>query len=237
MKVSARNQYPATVRAVISGQVMSEVVVELDGGQELVAAITAEISPPAGPGSGHQGDCPDQVDRGPPGRRRLIERSVVLEPVTYRPIGRIRTPFVSLDGMPIQASVATGAEGTIELEPALVDGLLDLEGFSHLILVSHLHAMTGARLVVTPFLDNQPHGVFATRSPARPNPIGISVVRLVRVDGGRIHVLDVDLLDETPLLDIKPYLPAFDDRPGARIGWFEGRLDRLSAVRSDRAVQ
>ena len=156
-----------------------------------------------------------------------------LEPVTYRPIGVIHTPFTDVDGMPIQPIAAAGIRGTIDLDPGFAAGLLDLDGFSHLILLYHLHHVRAPRLTVTPFLDDRPHGIFATRSPARPNPVGLSTVRLVRVVGSTIEIEDVDMLDGTPLLDIKPYIPAFDDRPGARVGWFTGRLDRLPEVRAD----
>ena len=156
-----------------------------------------------------------------------------LEPVTYRPIGVIHTPFTDVDGMPIQPAAAAGVRGTIDLDPGFAAGLLDLDGFSHLILLYHLHQVRAPRLTVTPFLDDRPHGIFATRSPARPNPVGLSTVRLVRVLGSTIEIEDVDMLDGTPLLDIKPYIPAFDDRPGARVGWFTGRLDRLPEVRAD----
>jgi tRNA-Thr(GGU) m(6)t(6)A37 methyltransferase TsaA len=156
-----------------------------------------------------------------------------LEPVTYRPIGVIHTPFTDVDGMPIQPIAAAGIRGTIDLDPGFAAGLLDLDGFSHLILLYHLHQVRAPRLTVTPFLDDRPHGIFATRSPARPNPVGLSTVRLVRVLGPTIEIEDVDMLDGTPLLDIKPYIPAFDDRPGARVGWFTGRLDRLPEVRAD----
>ena len=155
-------------------------------------------------------------------------------PVAFRPIGVIRTPFNAIEGMPIQASAALGITGRIELDPALVEGLADLEGFSHLILIYHLHHIGTARLTVTPFLDVRTHGIFATRSPARPNPIGLSTVRLVGIDGAVLLVEDVDMLDGTPLLDIKPYVPAFDDRPNAMVGWFADRLDRLDRARADR---
>ncbi len=156
-----------------------------------------------------------------------------LAPVTYRPIGVIRTPFTEVDGMPIQPAAAAGVGGTIELDPGFAAGLLDLGGFSHLILLYHLHEVRTPRLTVTPFLDDRPRGIFATRSPARPNAVGLSTVRLVRILGSTIEIQDVDMLDGTPLLDIKPYIPAFDDRAGARIGWFTGRLDRLANARAD----
>jgi tRNA (adenine37-N6)-methyltransferase len=155
------------------------------------------------------------------------------EPVTFRPIGIIRTPFVDTDGMPIQATAAVGVPGRIEIDAEFVEGLADLGGFSHLILVYHLHRMTAARLTVTPFLDDRPHGIFATRSPARPNPIGLSTVRLVSIAGSTLEIEDVDMVDGTPLLDIKPYVPAFDARHDVRVGWFTERLGGLPAARAD----
>ena len=155
------------------------------------------------------------------------------EPVTYRPIGIIRTPYVDTEGMPIQATAAVGVRGRIEIDAEFVEGLADLDGFSHLILVYHLHRMTAPRLTVTPFLDDRPHGIFATRSPARPNPIGISTVRLVGIDGTTISIEDVDMVDGTPLLDIKPYVPDFDERNDVRVGWFTERLGGLLGARAD----
>jgi tRNA-Thr(GGU) m(6)t(6)A37 methyltransferase TsaA len=155
------------------------------------------------------------------------------EPVVFRPIGIIRTPFADTEGMPIQATAAVGVTGRIEIDPDLVEGLSDLDGFSHLILVYHLHRVDAARLTVTPFLDDRPHGIFATRSPARPNPIGLSIVRLVAITGATIEVEDVDMVDGTPLLDIKPYVPAFDERDDVRVGWFAERLGGLSQARAD----
>jgi tRNA-Thr(GGU) m(6)t(6)A37 methyltransferase TsaA len=156
-----------------------------------------------------------------------------MDPITYHPIGRIRTAFTDVVGMPIQASAAGGTTGRIELDPALVEGLVDLEGFSHLILIYALDRTGPAQLSVVPFLDDTTHGVFATRAPARPNAIGISVVRLLSIDGATVSIADLDMLDGTPLLDIKPYVPRLDDRADARIGWYAGRLDRLPAASAD----
>jgi tRNA-Thr(GGU) m(6)t(6)A37 methyltransferase TsaA len=153
--------------------------------------------------------------------------------IHLRPIGVIRTPFLDVEGMPIQSSVTEEARGYIDLTPGLIDGLRDVEGFSHLTLVWHMHLVHRSHLVVAPFLDNQPHGVFATRAPTRPNPIGLSVVRLLSVEGARLHIQDVDMVDGTPLLDIKPYVPAFDDRSPVRIGWYHNCLDRLGKTSSD----
>jgi tRNA-Thr(GGU) m(6)t(6)A37 methyltransferase TsaA len=155
------------------------------------------------------------------------------EPITFRPIGVIRTPYNETEGMPIQATAAIGVPGRIELDPDLVEGLADLEGFSHLTLLYHLHRIESPKLTVTPFLDDRAHGIFATRAPARPNPIGISTVRMVAVSGSTIEIQDVDMVDGTPLLDIKPYVPAFDHRDGVDVGWFAGHLDGLAEARAD----
>src|SRR5215831_6817817 len=153
--------------------------------------------------------------------------------VRFLPIGRIRTPFPEPAGTPVQTTSAVGSPGRIELDPEIVEGTRDLEGFSHLILLYHLHRAPTPRLTVLPFLDDHEHGVFATRSPARPNPIGLSVVRLVAIDGARLDIEDVDMIDGTPLLDIKPYVPAFDARDDVRIGWYASRLDRVQGATAD----
>lgn len=156
-----------------------------------------------------------------------------MQPVTFTPIGVVRSPFTSEEGMPIQSIAAEGVEGRIELDPAFAPGLADLEGFSHLWMLTHLHRSWGQALVVTPFLDDQPHGVFATRSPRRPNPIGLSLIRLQRIEGHVLHVVDLDVIDGTPVLDLKPYVPVFDARETTHIGWYEGKLRRVKDARSD----
>jgi tRNA (adenine37-N6)-methyltransferase len=156
-----------------------------------------------------------------------------LEAISFRPIGVIRTPFTSIAGMPIQAVAAGDVAGRIELDPELEPGLADLDGFSHVILLYHLDRVGEMNLSVTPFLDDTRRGLFATRAPARPNPIGLSTVRLVGVRGSTIDILDVDMLDGTPLLDIKPYVPALDDRADARVGWYARVLDRLPTATAD----
>jgi tRNA-Thr(GGU) m(6)t(6)A37 methyltransferase TsaA len=157
-----------------------------------------------------------------------------VEEVAYQPIGVVRSPFTTVEGMPLQTVAAQGVRGSVALEPAYAAGLKDLAAFSHLILLTHLHQMSGYSLEVTPYLDDQPHGIFATRSPRRPNPIGLSVVRLIAVQDSSVIIEDVDLLDGTPVLDIKPYVPTFDVRETERIGWFAGRIERVHTTRSDK---
>lgn len=144
---------------------------------------------------------------------------------TMRPIGVIRSPFVDKGETPIQAS-RSHAIGRVEVYPEFAEGLKDLDGFTHLILVYVFHRSSGYSLHVKPFLDDELHGLFATRHPCRPNPIGLSVVRLMAQSGGVLLVEGVDVLDETPLLDIKPYVPEFDVREDARTGWYERRSRR-----------
>ena len=156
-----------------------------------------------------------------------------MEELTYRPIGVIRTPHKEPKGTPIQPTGALGIDGTIELSPEYHQGLKDLEGFSHIILLYHFHRAEGYSLQVKPYMDKDTHGVFATRIPGRPNPIGLSVVRLLDIDGGTHHIQDVDILDGTPLLDIKPYVPAFDHRETDRIGWLTGRSGDVQYTKSD----
>lgn len=149
-------------------------------------------------------------------------------------IGTIRSPFSSLEGMPIQPTGAVGVRGRVELLPEYRAGLKDIDGFSHLILLYLFHGSnSGFQLEVLPFLDSQPRGLFATRAPRRPNPLGLSIVRLDAVEDGVLHVQDIDILDGTPLLDIKPYVPIFDRRDGARAGWIEQSGNAVAAQRSD----
>jgi len=154
--------------------------------------------------------------------------------IVYRPIGIIHTPFKELENMPIQPSGAARIHGTVDLYPEFAEGLKDLDGFSHLILLYHFHKSRGFKLTVTPFLDFEPRGVFATRAPKRPNPIGLSIVSLVQIRGCSIDVENVDILDGTPLLDIKPYVPEFDHQEGCRIGWLEQARGKVRNKRSDK---
>ncbi|HJJ43308.1 MAG TPA: tRNA (N6-threonylcarbamoyladenosine(37)-N6)-methyltransferase TrmO [Methanocorpusculum sp.] len=153
--------------------------------------------------------------------------------IQFTPIGCVHSPHQDLAGMPIQPPAAKQFSGTIEIYPEFLDGLKDIEGFTRLMLIYHLHKSAGCNLTVKPFLDTQSHGVFATRVPKRPNAIGFSVVRLLKREGDLLHIGEVDILDGTPLLDIKPYVPAFDAYQNERYGWFEGKLTDIEAARSD----
>jgi tRNA (adenine37-N6)-methyltransferase len=151
----------------------------------------------------------------------------------FKSIGVIHSPFAEPQGTPIQPGAGRDVAGTVDLLPELAEGLKDLEGFSRLILLYHFHLSRGFSLQVKPFLDDQPRGLFATRAPARPNAIGLSVVRLDGIDGARLFIRDVDVVDGTPLLDIKPYVPQFDSFPEEKIGWLAKNIDKLVATRDD----
>jgi len=153
--------------------------------------------------------------------------------IEYEPIGVIHTPFTETKGMPIQPAGAVGVQGTLDVFPEYAEGLADLDGFSHIVLLYHFHRSEGFKLRVTPFMDDQPRGLFSTRAPKRPNPIGLSVVQLDRIDGATVHVQNVDMLDGTPLLDIKPYVPDFDEHASVRCGWLTEARRRVAERRSD----
>jgi tRNA-Thr(GGU) m(6)t(6)A37 methyltransferase TsaA len=157
--------------------------------------------------------------------------------ITYTPIGTIHTPFTDLADMPIQPSGEASAPGTVHLDPQFTSALKDLDGFSHVILIYHFHRSKRVDLTVTPFMDSEPRGLFATRAPTRPNPIGISVVALRGVKGNIIQLGNVDILDGTPLLDIKPYVPKFDAPQDARCGWLDNSGKDVFKVRSDDRFQ
>jgi len=156
-----------------------------------------------------------------------------MKEIILRPIGIIHSPFKDIQGMPIQPTAARGIPGTIKMEPEYVDGLKDIEGFSHIVLVYYFHLSEGYSLKVKPFMDDHLRGVFATRAPKRPNPIGISVVRLVRVEGRTLQIEDVDVVDGTPLLDIKPYAPELDSPKAERIGWLSGKVNKIHKMKAD----
>lgn len=156
-----------------------------------------------------------------------------MESITLKPIGVIHSPFTDPKSMPIQPVSENSAAGTIDVFPEFAAGLQDLEGFSHIVLLYCFHRSRTYSLTVTPYLDTVPRGLFATRAPNRPNPIGLSLVRLVRVEGPRLHVENLDVLDGTPLLDIKPHVPEFDCAPGARIGWLEKAASQMRTKMAD----
>jgi tRNA-Thr(GGU) m(6)t(6)A37 methyltransferase TsaA len=151
-----------------------------------------------------------------------------MDEIKYKPIGIIHSPFKEPKGTPIQPAGAKGTDGIVEIFPEYTEGLKDIEGFSHIILLYHFHLSKGPALTAKPYMDNKTHGVFAMRGPNRPNPIGISIVRLAKVEGNMLHIRDVDIVDGTPLLDVKPYVPEFDIREVERIGWLERNVHKLS---------
>ena len=152
--------------------------------------------------------------------------------ITYTPIGYIRSPFDDTDEMPIQPAGARGVKGSVEIEKEYKDGLDDLEGFSHIILICHLHLSAGYELKVVPFMDEVTRGLFSTRAPRRPNPIGLSVVRLLKIEENILFIENVDMIDGTPVLDIKPYIPSVDAVENPVTGWIDelenGNFTRLS---------
>jgi len=143
--------------------------------------------------------------------------------MTFTPIGTIHSPFCRAADAPVQSAIAADVEGWVEIFPEFINGLKGLEGFDRIWLFYWFDRAKPPQLLVRPFLDQQEHGVFATRAPCRPNPIGLSCVRLLGIEGRRLRIGELDILDETPLLDIKPYVPAFDSFPADRIGWLEGK--------------
>ena len=154
--------------------------------------------------------------------------------MSFSYIGIIRTPHKTREGTPIQPPGAKGIIGEVEVDPAFIEGLKDLGGFSHLILLYHFHLSEGYELTVCPFLDKKPHGVFSTRAPRRPTPIGLSVVRLLSIRDCTLTVEGVDMVDQTPLLDIKPFVPDFDIPDGdIRAGWLEQNSEKAQKMKAD----
>ena len=153
--------------------------------------------------------------------------------IELKPIGTIHTPFKKRKGMPIQPAGAAGVKGTVEVLEEYRAGLKDLDGFSHVILIYHFHMTKTYELIVKPFMDDTLRGVFATRAPTRPNPIGISIVRLKGIEGSVVHLGKIDILDGTPLLDIKPYVPEFDHHDDVKIGWLKSAKGQVQDKTSD----
>lgn len=141
--------------------------------------------------------------------------------IKLKPIGIIHTPYKEPKGIPIQGKFEKSVTGIIEIFPEYQKGLKDIEGFSHLILIYHFSRSKEEKLVGKPFLEDQEHGIFAIRSPHRPNHLGFSIVKLKKVKDNIIIFSEVDMLDGTPLLDIKPYVDHFDSRKHVKNGWIE----------------
>ena len=157
--------------------------------------------------------------------------------LTYKPIGIIHSPFTSRDGMPIQPTSDASESGTLEIFPEFVKGLKDIEGFSHIYILYHFHKVRQPKLIVTPFLDKNPHGIFATRAPSCPNPIGLSLVKLISVENNLVFIDQIDVLNETPLLDIKLYIPDFENHQDVRVGWLESSKNQVRGQKSDNHFQ
>jgi tRNA-Thr(GGU) m(6)t(6)A37 methyltransferase TsaA len=160
-------------------------------------------------------------------------KGIQMKSIQYSPIGVIHSPFNDLADMPVQPSGYASSPGHVEIYPQFEEGLIDLDGFSHLILLYHLHEVKRVNLTVIPFLDREAHGVFATRAPTRPNPIGLSIVKLIRIEANVVHLANLDILDQTPLLDIKPYVPEFDHHDNVRIGWLAKAKAEIKGKKSD----
>ena len=156
------------------------------------------------------------------------------ENITFTTLGIIHSPFKVPEGTPIQPKSAKGARGKVVVYKEYKDGLKDLSGFSHIILLFYFHlSESGYSLKAKPYMDNNLHGIFATRAPRRPNPIGLSVVRLNRIKGNILYIEDVDIIDGTPLLDIKPYVPDFDIMEVTKTGWLKKQVHKLPSQKDD----
>ena len=160
--------------------------------------------------------------------------NLMLNQISYTPIGIIHSPFIELDGMPIQPSAARGIKGHIFINEEFAEGLDDLDGFSHIYLLYHLHLSNSYNLKVVPFLDDKLRGIFSTRAPKRPNPIGLSLVKLNQIEMNRLEIENVDIIDGTPLLDIKPYIPEMDEVDHLRIGWLSKHVKEINSRKSDK---
>ena len=153
--------------------------------------------------------------------------------IIFNPIGIIHSPFKDREGMPIQPIGAQGVKGQIEIFPEFKDGLKDLDGFSHIILLFNFHLSTDYKLLVKPFMEDTLRGVFATRAPRRPNQIGMSIVKLESVEDNILHISNVDIVDGTPILDIKPYVKRIDCVESEKNGWLEKKVKKFDNRISD----
>ena len=157
--------------------------------------------------------------------------------ILFKPIGLIKTPFKTREGMPIQPTGAKGIKGEIEIFHEFADGLKDLDGFSHIILIYHFHLSDGFKLQVKPFMDDKIHGVFSTRAPKRPNSIGFSVVKLNKMVKNTLYIENIDVIDGTPLLDIKPFITEVDAPKAEKLGWLEGKSHKMGHKQSDKRFE
>lgn len=155
----------------------------------------------------------------------------------FHAIGVVRSPHTDPSDTPIQPVFAHRVKGTVILDRDYCDGLADLEEFSHIYVFYVFHKTKKTMLTVRPFLEDTAHGVFATRAPCRPNKLGFSVVRLISIEGNALNVEDIDILDGTPVIDIKPYIARFDTRDGVRSGWQDGIADDTAASRGRRGFR
>ena len=154
--------------------------------------------------------------------------------VKFKIIGTIHTPHTTIENIPIQPVGGKEYRGVIEILPELTDALQDLDGFSHIILLFHFHKTKGYKLKVKPFMDDAEHGLFATRTPKRPSPIGLSTVKILKIEGNKIYFEGADMLDGTPLIDLKPFYTKFDNRPDAICGWLDKKDEKVVRnMRSD----
>jgi tRNA-Thr(GGU) m(6)t(6)A37 methyltransferase TsaA len=156
-----------------------------------------------------------------------------MENYQYKPIGIIHSKYKKKKGVPIQGTLSKSSKGRIKIFPEFKDGLKDLDGFSHIFLIYQFHLSKGYSLLIKPFLEDKEHGLFATRAPRRPNPIGISIVKLKKIKDNKLYIDEVDIIDGTPLLDIKPFIPDFDSRKNITVGWIEGKLKHKDKYISD----
>jgi len=165
-------------------------------------------------------------------QKNVYNRGYAMD-IIFKPVGVIHSPYKTVENMPIQPSAGRDTEAEIEIYPEFTEGLSDLDGFSHIYIIFYLNMVKSRKLKVIPFLDTVERGIFATRSPARPNPIGLSLAELVAVEKNILRIRGVDMLDGSPVLDIKPYVPDFEHSENLRIGWFEGRSEKAGEIKSD----
>ncbi|MCD6347405.1 MAG: tRNA (N6-threonylcarbamoyladenosine(37)-N6)-methyltransferase TrmO [Bacteroidales bacterium] len=153
--------------------------------------------------------------------------------IIFKPIGVIHSPFKEPKGTPIQPTAAKGIKGTIELFKEYTEGLKDLSDFTYIFVLYQFHLSKKSSLTVVPFMDTRTHGLFSTRAPNRPNQIGISIVELISIKENILEIQDVDIVDGTPLIDIKPYVPEFDIREASKKGWLENNINKLPSSKDD----